>query len=152
MFASSDLIAQIGDERAKGGEVGGSASIEDRVRDEFHSQLLGNFAFAGEVQIFIVVGRQQRDKDVNAGFPDQLEIGLQTLIAARTQDDGKPRGVGFFNPEDRLHRPQSMNCSIRSRTFRTWTGRSRRLPSSTMGINLSNSGPECAPVSAMRTG
>src|ERR1035437_5321017 len=54
-----------------------------------------------------------------------------------------------------LHGPQfvakpPINRSMRSRTL--GTARPRAAPSSMSGISLSNSGPECVPVSAIRTG
>ena len=52
-----------------------------------------------------------------------------------------------------FYRPRaSPNAFTRSATFITCFGSDRRLPSSRMGINLSNSGPECEPVNRMRTG
>src|SRR5690242_6083313 len=45
-----------------------------------------------------------------------------------------------------------VNASTRSFTLFTFFGNGRRLPSSMIGISLSNSGPECDAVSIMRTG
>src|SRR3569832_789385 len=50
------------------------------------------------------------------------------------------------------HQSSASNSSSRSRTLFTCVGRCSVLPCSMIGINLSNSGPECDPVSATRTG
>jgi hypothetical protein len=52
-----------------------------------------------------------------------------------------------------LHLPRALaNCETRWWTFRTGFGSGKRLPSSRIGISLSNSGPECDPVMTMRMG
>ncbi len=77
-------------------------------------------------------------------------------------------GLWFSDPQpDWQHRAASLrmtpkkrdyfalafpNSSTRSRTLSTCFGSVSRLPSSRMGINLSNSGPECDPVITIRMG